>query len=894
MAVAFVQTALGARDRDIDLFAFSDAAIAVEISVTRTTNIELSSVFDIATDGRRFRDAAAAEESQFDFDTVIERSREFQSETQAAFSFDISDTKLRPFASNLTSTTEFSAIISHIEGTDIVVNGFASLSAELDGIKTTVAALQTTGTVFFNGGKRQLAASALTAFGGILVSRNAGTDRPKTVQGTFTNLGLRNSSTRITDFSDLPQADNWFIEFFVEHVPPTNITQFSAPVNTGLFDIPLGTLNGAPVSFKAVVQRNSQGHNTTVTFLGGGGQNKNIVVTLVSDTRSGYFALSFTGGQRVAVYHNGIRQGVLNDWPTAGWTASVSSQVAFAPGYPFVASGQTHNADTRLAFASYGNFTSSGAASYEILPRINTPETIFLYKFSDNQNGTEDVSLSQFGAAGLQSTVSSLCSITVQNQGQAAISASSSVVAVVGKINQIDLVAFDDAELSATATRIKSLASDIASDVSVSADAVKTTDTQSNIESVVSQTTTVSALRDAVITTESVSAQISAVVRLAGLFADDLCEFNLTTEGVRTASAQSSLQSESQTEVTAFRIKENPSALESSATLTADAVVVKVVDGNFSSDFAQSAAGDRIRSLAMSAVSVSEVSATGNNLGKIECTLVDAVTVTADVEKITDSVLSAQTISTVNASISVQRNAESSLSVNASQSVVFDRFRNTSAALEVVGSKLVAVVKQAVADIDVNVVSTVSASVEKIAGADADIDTSSSVSGTVLRLRTSAIALAVESTVIATGFKQVVEGAAVLQAAAAKLIAIAKTSGNSADVSVTSSMVVAVSVSRDHAANIDSVFTQASTVLKILSAQSNQSADSSVSITPTVLIQGNAVISSAMVFVSQVREIRLDDIVYVIPGEIFEFEITSETRQFAIGSETRIHIIQGD
>jgi hypothetical protein len=377
------------------------------------------------------------------------------------------------------------------------------------------------------------------------------------------------------------------------------------------------------------------------------------------------------------------------------------------------------------------------------------------------------------------------------------------------------------------------------------------------------------------------------------LFADDLCEFNLTTVGVRTASAQSSLQSQSQSEVTATKLEQLSSALESSATLTADAVVVKVAAGNFSSDFAQSAAGNRIRFFAMSAVAVGQVSAAGNILGKIECTLFDAVTVNANVEKITEPALTTQTIiSTVNADIVVNRNAESSLSVNASQLVVFDRFRNTSAALEVVGSKLVAVVKQAVADIDVNVVSTISASVEKIAGANADIDTTSSVSATILRLRTTAInTLAVESTVIATGIKQIVEGAAVLQAAAAKLIVIAKTSGNSADVSVTSSVVVAGSVFKGHAADINGVFTQASTASKTLSAQSDQSAVSSVSITPTVLIQGNAVISSALQFVVAVREIRLDNIVYVIPNETRMYVINSETRIHKIRQETRIYTI---
>jgi hypothetical protein len=104
-------------------------------------------------------------------------------------------------------------------------------------------------------------------------------------------------------------------------------------------------------------------------------------------------------------------------------------------------------------------------------------------------------------------------------------------------------------------------------------------------------------------------------------------------------------------------------------------------------------------------------------------------------------------------------------------------------------------------------------------------------------------------------------------------------------------VVVDVSIFKGHAANIGSVFTQASTASTTLSAQSDQSAISSVSITPTVLIQGNAVISSALQFVVAVREIRLDNIVYVIPNETRMYVINSETRIHKIRQETRIYTI---
>jgi hypothetical protein len=69
-----------------DLFAFSESQLALEVSVIRDNNISASVAFDIATDGRVFRDLASASVSLFDFVAANERSRAFQMETQTAFS----------------------------------------------------------------------------------------------------------------------------------------------------------------------------------------------------------------------------------------------------------------------------------------------------------------------------------------------------------------------------------------------------------------------------------------------------------------------------------------------------------------------------------------------------------------------------------------------------------------------------------------------------------------------------------------------------------------------------------------------------------------------------------------------------------------------------------------
>ena len=103
-----------------DMFAFTEAALAAAVDRIRDNNISVTAVFDIATDGRAFRDLAAAPTSLFDFDVVNERSREFNLETQAAFSLAADNTRLKLFSSDLTTTSEIFCVISHIEGADIV------------------------------------------------------------------------------------------------------------------------------------------------------------------------------------------------------------------------------------------------------------------------------------------------------------------------------------------------------------------------------------------------------------------------------------------------------------------------------------------------------------------------------------------------------------------------------------------------------------------------------------------------------------------------------------------------------------------------------------------------------------------------------------------------------
>ena len=129
ISAAFTQTTAITNFRGITLSAFGQAAIAIEVSRIRDNNAQVSSVFSVATDGRRFRDLASAEDAAFTFSVVNQRSRAFIFETQAAFSLTGVNSRTRRTTVSLTSTVTLACTISHIEGADIIVNGFAALSA---------------------------------------------------------------------------------------------------------------------------------------------------------------------------------------------------------------------------------------------------------------------------------------------------------------------------------------------------------------------------------------------------------------------------------------------------------------------------------------------------------------------------------------------------------------------------------------------------------------------------------------------------------------------------------------------------------------------------------------------------------------------------------------------
>jgi hypothetical protein len=125
----------------VDMFAFAEAQLAIEVSLIRDSEILTSSVFDTAIDFIRFFDGYADAQAEFGVDATAQRGLEFDLQTEAAFSFDATVELIAGLTSDFEVQSELTATISHIQGADIVADGFAEVTADIEVIYGALAEL---------------------------------------------------------------------------------------------------------------------------------------------------------------------------------------------------------------------------------------------------------------------------------------------------------------------------------------------------------------------------------------------------------------------------------------------------------------------------------------------------------------------------------------------------------------------------------------------------------------------------------------------------------------------------------------------------------------------------------------------------------------------------------
>jgi hypothetical protein len=108
----FTQTATISHIEGSDMFAFTEAQIAVQVDRIRDTNIEVSDVFSIATDVVRYRDIASDSVSESTITIGNQRILNFQSAVQGAFSISANGIRIRRSPVALASTVSLQSSLT--------------------------------------------------------------------------------------------------------------------------------------------------------------------------------------------------------------------------------------------------------------------------------------------------------------------------------------------------------------------------------------------------------------------------------------------------------------------------------------------------------------------------------------------------------------------------------------------------------------------------------------------------------------------------------------------------------------------------------------------------------------------------------------------------------------
>jgi len=595
----FTQTAIGTRGKDIDLFAFSNAAIAVAVSRIRDNNIAASAVFSVAIDFVVERSADADVDAVFSAIINGLRSRDTITQTQAAFSFGLTPDLFKTFDSSLSAEASVSVSVKITRTVGATVSSEATASTDGSRIRFGISDIASEFAV--NATVRKIRDAHLTGTGVAAISCDAvkSVEASSTQSAEFTQTALAGTLEVVS--ANLPVYASVFVSRRIADLRPRNLPvtvsgstyydatnkKFGSHSLHGAsqlnFDKQVGGVSGSPNNIRiangesfvleAYVRlgpNNSCRLDVRIAGIQIGIQTngeKGSAGIINSDGNFVFLQESFntisynifnhllvvSNGTTASWYFNGSRRFTTTSLPSAYFTSGV------------LLSGNVDYWLDELSFhkgTTLGYNPSSTTISVPSSARTNGINTQGLWHFDNNAlDDYPFVGETFTGNSEISSTASLTAAIGYVATYRATISASSSVTAVIGKLNEINLVALDDAELSADADVTRSAVSSITSEVSVSTNAERIRDTGSSQSSEFSQTTQPYRVRFNTINTNaefsqsasavktvvvagSLSAQVSVTAVIGTLEDINLVAFSdaaVTTTAVKTTDTGSSI-----------------------------------------------------------------------------------------------------------------------------------------------------------------------------------------------------------------------------------------------------------------------------------------------------------------------------------------------------------------
>jgi hypothetical protein len=498
-------------------------------------------------------------------------------------------------------------------------------------------------------------------------------------------------------------------------------------------------------------------------------------------------------------------------------------------------------------------------------------------------------------SAALTSQVSLTANTTIAYSLSVNLSSQSQLTCLGQRSVETILIAFNNATLTASIDKIKEGASAISAQASQSAD--------------------ISITKQAVADVQS-TADISAIsLRTKQLSSDLTTEAFTVTVAFETQDFVADLSSEFVTNAAVSYIPFVNAAFAVTTTLTASirtdvfvamvvsssaavvAEVVKTTDVNVLQVNEFTLTADAVKTTNTSATTIAEFTVFCNAVTTSEISLVAFsnanVSAIPEVTKSFDSALICQFTLIANTADSLNKtgsaNISSEFTVLATANFTVDNVIIN----QDIASNLTVVVKTVAVDIPLDSNCTISADVSRIRSSQITASAISAVSITISKIAgiDAAITSAFTQTVVVGRIRNV---GITTQAIASNLTAVVRIAGLLITSNVVSTLTASGVVRRSAQSAFISTATLSVTAVKQSVGNAVIISQGTVSATISLRKQFASAVTSALTFVVAIRDLRLDEIVYVIPGENYVYEIISESRLHDIYGETRIRSVLGE
>lgn len=572
---AFIQTVTISHIEGADLVAFSNANIAIQITVIRQANVQLTSVFSAAIDAVRGIYISAQADSTATTVAVGQRVRF----TEAAF--------IAAFSPTMT--------VNAVKNTFAVLDSQATMSVAASKLTGVIASLSSASTLVAQGGKVVNASVSLTSIATLFASRNIARGRPVQLTATGTtfnssikqygshSLSFTNTSSQIIFTNDnfemeIPANTNFLIEFWINpnggNVSGTDNLLLGVGDMTSLASMnandswALGITNNGRLDFKYATASNT--FNTISTSNG----------TLNGSSNWFHFVITRYNGEIFLVNnYTGGSNGATSTYTGAIYQGSYK-KLKFRN--PFSSSLLLDDFNFKIGFGDDGGEGENVSAQ-----AVNDPDkSVFLYHF--NNNLVDDTAATFNQSAALASISSVTATISGPQRTSAAIVSQSTLVAQATKTSEINLVAFSNASLTTAITRVRSSDVTLVSQFTQASSAGKIVNVISTQSSQFTQASTAVKTVAPVISTNAIFSELVAIAKTGqGFIQADVVAtmsvaavkttnvtlaaasaFTSTATAVKTTNATTSLSSITSLTVDNSRTRNSSSSLESNAQLT--------------------------------------------------------------------------------------------------------------------------------------------------------------------------------------------------------------------------------------------------------------------------------------------------------------------------------------